>query len=89
MYQIEINKTYQGKTGGGWIKNAYIQPMQSGDFQIHTPDLPGCELVMSDHDNLIIRDYDGIVGGLLMSDRAIATMIKMQESIEKLYKKEG
>ncbi len=86
MYQIEVKKTYKGKTGGGWIKNAHTQAMNSGDFQIHTPDLPGCELILTNHDNLIISDFDGVLVSLFLSNQAVKKMESLQEDIDNLYK---
>ncbi len=85
LYRIPTQKTYQGKTAGGYLENAKIAEMKSGDFEITTPDLPGCVLIMADDGDLVISNFDGRVCALETSKRALEKLKTFQSQIEDMH----
>ena len=63
-------KTYMGRTAGGWLRDAVITEMQSGDKEITHPDLPGWIIYMSEQCDMVLHRIDGRTILLQMSKRA-------------------
>lgn len=76
IYAIQTQKTYMGKTAGGWLKNAIICRMSAGNVEVITDDLPGAILVLSDSGNMVITNIDRAVS-LTTSSRAYNILKKL------------
>jgi len=81
-YTITTQRTYKGKTAGQWVKRAEIATMQAGNVEIVTPDLPGCLLLLTQDDRLVIDNVRGHVVSLYCGVRAIAKMAKLSAAAE-------
>ena len=79
MDTINTQKTYKGKTAGGYVKSAKVTRMQAGTYEVTTPLLPGAILVMSDDGDMVIRDYDGIVVSLECSGKAASKLDQLTD----------
>lgn len=81
---IYSQKTYKGRTAGGYLKNAEVSEMQSGDYAVTSPDLNGCTLMMSVNGDMIVSDFSGIVCVLELSGRAISKLLAMEKEADML-----
>lgn len=84
----KIQKTYKGKTAGGFAKTAKLATMRAGNVEITSDDLPGCVLMLSEDDCLVVTDVSGWVVSLdcsasaasffrALTDRADAQMLTL------------
>lgn len=84
MY-IDIKKTYKGRTAGGYLKSAEVSEMQSGDFFVTSPDLPGCIILMSDNGDMIVSDFGGVVCSLRMSQKAYEKLNGLETAAANMF----
>ncbi len=79
LYKVETQKTWKGKTAGGWIKKCTIEQSMAGEvFVWLTVDNANYQVVLSDDGDMVLTDYDGIVVVLEMSDRAQKILERME-----------
>ncbi len=81
---MKTQKTYLGRTAGGWLKKAEVTKMACGDYSVTHPDLPGCILMLSVDCELVISNFTGIVAALETSNRAYDKMQRMESEANKL-----
>jgi hypothetical protein len=82
-YIVESQKTYKGKTAGGWLKAAEVADCRAGMTYIWVT-IPGdgdCQLLRSD-DDMVITNYYGIVVVLATSMRAYCKLKALEARAE-------
>ena len=78
MYKIQTQKTYGGRTAGGWLRKAEVTEMSGGDYAVTTPELPGCILMIADCGDMIISDANDNRCALETSDTAFFKLTRME-----------
>jgi hypothetical protein len=82
---VQPQKTYKGKTAGHYLKFAQVCETQAGSFDIFCEKLPGCKLMMTDNDDMVVVDYDGIRVVLELSGRAYDKLSSLECKCEASY----
>lgn len=83
-YVVQSQKTYKGKTAGGWLKTANIAESKAGIAHVWL-DIPGvgnCQIQLADDGDMVISSYDGIVAALETSAKAYRTLKALAEAQE-------
>ena len=60
-------KTYQGKTAGGWLRNAIICTMRAGDYAVY---VGSYYLLQATNGDMVMQYYGDTVVTLICSSRA-------------------
>jgi hypothetical protein len=80
LYTVESQKTYKGKTAGGWLKTATIAECEAGIVYVW---INGYQAVLADDGDLVLSDYSGIVASIVPSSRALRKMRKLEKLADK------
>lgn len=84
LYQVETQKTWKGKTAGGWIKECTVEQCKAGLVYIWlTVDKQAYQVVISDDGDMVILDESGIVASIEMSDTARGALEDMGKLADK------
>ena len=78
MYKIQTQKTYLGRTAGGWLRKAEVSEMSGGDYAVTTPELPGRVLTITMGGDMVICDMYGTNYKLETSDTAFLKLTRME-----------
>jgi hypothetical protein len=86
MYTVESQKTYKGKTAGGWLKAAEVTECKAG-LTYTWVSIPGdgdCQILLSDDGDMVITNYYGIVVVLDTSMRAYRKLLALEARADKV-----
>lgn len=75
-------KTHAGKTALQILERATIAQMKGGNFEIVTPDFPGCILFADENDDLVVDGEGGTVGRMLCCDAAREKLLALNDAFE-------
>jgi hypothetical protein len=95
MYQIKTQKTYKGKTAGGWLKMAEVEQCKAGIpcIWVSIPRYGYCQVDLADDGDMIIADSEGILCCLETSKKAYRTLkaleAKQNDECIKIARKGG
>lgn len=84
-----MQKTYKGFTGHTLLFWAQITEFESDNFEITNRSLPGCVLMPTQEDTLIIRDATGIVAELKLGRRGIELGENVIARLEDMYQRKN
>jgi len=76
LYKIPTQKIYQGKTGGGWLKEAKVCQTQAGNYEVFVGHLI---TYLTDDRNMVLSGPGGRVVALTLSsaaERKLASLAK-------------
>lgn len=90
---MTFQKTYKRKSANQILKSADVTLMASGDYEITSPNMPGCIFAEDQDGDLIISNFDGIVVGLTctpMAQKKLAglSVLANQKTIERLKRED-
>lgn len=81
---MKTQKTYKGKTAGGWLKAAKIEQMRSGDYVITNTFLPGAQISIDIYGCMFIKDCTHTLARLACSARAekdLSRLVKLADDM--------
>jgi hypothetical protein len=80
-----VQKTYKGRTAGGWLSLASVGEAKCGITNIWIPAIPGlrdCQAILTDDGDMLISDSEGVVVCLETSDRAYRTLKSLESKAD-------
>lgn len=88
MSKVSTQKTYMGRTAGGWLKECKVEEMSAGNFEIYHPVFG--VITLTNDGNML---FDTIMNGddyetrisLETSKRAYDRMVAMEKEIHARY----
>jgi len=70
LYRIPTQKTYKGRTAGGFARKAKLVTCAAGNVEIVHDELPGCIITPTVHGNIVVSDLSGALVSIECSARA-------------------
>ena len=85
MERLKVQKSFMGRTAGGWLKLASVGEAKCGitNTWINIPGLGDCQAILADDGDLVISNSDGVVVCLETSAKAYRTLKAMESRADK------
>ena len=79
LYTIKAQHTHHGKTAAEYLKGAHVATAPAGNSGVVSPALPGCWLILTETNDMVIDGLDHGPVRLLCSIDAVDTLLPAAE----------